>query len=178
MKDSLTWVIVLLILLTSGIFLILMLIPLGVDSESVLLTTYRFIAVFHGVLAGVSIGEYLKIRTKEREGKNLLIDLVEELRVNETLLDSENKLRKGFWILGIRSGLARYLPNRERRMLWNIYSNITHYNEEVELLHRARLDGKDEFLTPDFLNEISELRDEIRKNIEIVKSRHSTDDYF
>ena len=177
MKDSLIWIIVLFVLLLSGTFLILMLIPLGVDSESVLLTTYRFIAVFHGVLAGVSIGEYLKIRTKEHEGKNLLIDLVEELRVNETLLDSEIKLRKGFWVLGIRSGLARYLPKRERRMLWNIYSSITHYNEEVELLHRARLDDKVDILSTDFLREIAELKDNIRKLIGVVISRHSTDEY-
>ena len=162
----------------SGIILILFLFYIDLSSDLILSTAYRFIAVFLGILAGVAIGELLKHRNREGEGRNLLIDLVEELRVNETLLETDNKLRKGFWILSIRSGLARYLPYRERRMLWNIYSDITHYNEEVELLHRARLEGKEDLLKSEFFEEISSLREKIRSNIEIVKSNHDTDEYI
>ncbi len=119
----------------------------------------RIISIFLGMLAGLSLGEYFKIRNNMKTGEDLLMDITEEIRINETLLDNEVQLRKGFWILGIRSGLARYLPQEERRMLWEIYSNITHYNEEIQTIHYARL-GQTSFKpTPELVQEISRLRD-------------------
>ena len=110
----------------------------------------RIISIFLGMLAGFSLGEYFKIIT-------------EEIRINETLLDNEVQLRKGFWILGIRSGLARYLPQEERRKLWEIYSNITHYNDEIQTIHHARL-GQTSFKpTPELVQEIDRIRDLIRE---------------
>ena len=122
----------------------------------------RIISIFLGMLAGFSLGEYFKIRSNKKTGEDLLMDITEEIRINETLLDDEVQLRKGFWILGIRSGLARYLPREERRMLWEIYSNITHYNDEIQTIHYARL-GQTSFKpTPELVQEINRLRGLIR----------------
>ncbi|MGY5875493.1 MAG: hypothetical protein RTU30_07090 [Candidatus Thorarchaeota archaeon] len=179
MKESLMWLSVFFVVLTSVSMFILMLIPLGdLASEALVSNTYRFIIIFHSMIAGITLGEFFKIRNSEKTGKGLLIDLVEELRVNKDIIDSDTKLRKGFWLLSIRSGLARYLPYRERRMLWNIYSNITHYNEEMDILHQSNLRGESDALPQSFLDEISNLRRAIKELIDVVLERHSTEEYI
>ncbi len=172
------WLSVFLVVITSVSMFILLLIPIGdLASEAIVSNAYRFIIIFHSMIAGITLGEFFKIRNNEKTGRGLLIDLVEELRVNRNLLQSDTKLRKGFWVLSIRSGLARYLPYRERRMLWNIHSDITHYNEEMDILHQANLRGESEALPQSFLNEVDNLRKTIKELIDVVLERHSTDEY-
>ena len=55
------------------------------------------------------------------------------------LIEKGIPLRKGFWMLGIRSGRAEFLTQDDRRELWEIYSRITHYNEDLQYIHRARM---------------------------------------
>ncbi len=173
------WLSVFFVVLASASIFILLLIPIGaLAGEAIVSNAYRFIIIFHSMIAGIALGEFFKMRNNEKTGKGLLIDLVEELRVNREIIDSDTKLRKGFWILSIRSGLARYIPYRERRMLWNIYSDITHYNEEMGILHQANLRGESDALPQSFLDEISNLRKTIGKLIDVVLERHSTDEYI
>ena len=77
----------------------------------------RLMSIFFGMLAGIALGEVFKIRNKKKSGRVLLSDLFEELRVNLETLKTDLPLRKGFWILGIRSGRAEYIPDKQRRML-------------------------------------------------------------
>ncbi|MHA1906580.1 MAG: hypothetical protein ACW98Y_04745 [Candidatus Thorarchaeota archaeon] len=99
----------------------------------------RLVSIFLGVLAGVSLGELFKIRSNNNTGKKLLADLIEELKVNSSLIEKGIPLRKGFWKLGIRSGRAEFLSQEDRRELWEIYSRITHYNEDLQYIHRSSM---------------------------------------
>ncbi len=160
MDESNRWQLIFVTIVVVGFFVIALLFLTMPDA--VLGNGLRMLSIFLGMLAGFSLGEYFKIRNNKKTGEDLLMDIAEEIRINETLLDNEVQLRKGFWILGIRSGLARYLPREERRMLWEIYSNITHYNDEIQTIHYARL-GQTSFKpTPELAQEISRLRDLIR----------------
>ena len=125
----------------------------------------RWISIFFGMLAGTALGEVFKIRNNKKSGRVLLSDLLEELRVNLETLKTDIPLRKGFWILGIRSGRAEYIPDIQRRMLWEIYSRITHYNDDNGMIHRKMIvEGKDS-LFPEMREEIDRFRKEINTGI-------------
>ena len=160
MHESKRWQLIFATSVAVGFLMIALLIL--VFPDQVLGNGLRILSIFLGMLAGFSLGEYFKIRNNKKIGEELLTDITEEIRINEALLDNEIQLRKGFWILGIRSGLVRYLPREERRMLWEIYSNITHYNDEIQTIHYARL-GQTSFKpTPELVQEINRLRGLIR----------------
>ncbi|MGY5873693.1 MAG: hypothetical protein RTV72_15705 [Candidatus Thorarchaeota archaeon] len=133
--------------------------------EGVIRDGYRLLSIFFGMLAGTALGEVFKIRNNRKTGRALLSDLLEELRVNVETLKTDLPLRKGFWILGIRSGRAEYIPDKQRRMLWEIYSRITHYNDDIGLIHRKMIvEGKDS-LFPEMREEIERFRKEIGTRI-------------
>lgn len=139
MKDSTLWLAVFLAVIGTGIIIILF-VPLFAQADATVLSfSYRLASIFLGMLGGLAAKEFLSIRANENAGRSLLRDLIEELRVNEILLEKRLPLRKGFWTLGIRSGLAAHLPERERRQLWRIYPVITHYNDDLMYHHRSRL---------------------------------------
>ena len=142
---------------------VILLNPGGV--EGILRDGYRLLSIFFGMLAGTTLGEVFKIRNNKKTGQVLLLDLLEELRVNLETLKTDLPLRKGFWILGIRSGRAEYIPDTQRRMLWEIYSRITHYNDDIGMIHRKMIvEGKDS-LFPEMREEIDRFRKEINTGI-------------
>lgn len=142
---------------------VILLNPGGV--EEIIRDGYRLMSIFFGMLAGTALGEVFKIRNRKKSGKILLLDLLEELRVNLETLKTDLPLRKGFWILGIRSGRAEYIPDKQRRMLWEIYSRITHYNDDIGMIHRKMVvEGKDS-LFPEMREEIDRFRKEINTGI-------------
>jgi hypothetical protein len=156
MRESRFWIAVFTSVMLVGIVAIALEFPLGIDA--ILRDGYRLLSIFLGVLAGVALGEHFKIRNDSKAGAALYRDLVEELRVNQELLEKRVPLRKGFWIMGIRSGIARHLPGDSRRDLWDIYSNITHYNEEFQLLHSRKLVEPELSVGGGLQNEVDELR--------------------
>jgi hypothetical protein len=132
---------------------------------AVIRDSYRLFSIFLGMLGGISLGEVFKIRNSQKNAKTLFLDLLEELRVNLDLLVTDLPLRKGFWILGIRSGRVQFIEQEKRRMLWEIYSRITHYNEDIGLLHRKLvIEGKGSLL-PEIREEVEKFRTEIRERI-------------
>lgn len=159
MKESTSWIAIFILVITTGITAILLELFLPNGAERILSDGYRLMSIFLGVLAGVALGEYFKIRTNQKAGDVLRNDLIEELKINHSLLTNDLPLRKGFWILGIRSGIARYLSENDRRDLWNIYSNITHYNDEFQRYHTARMGQSGSSLTPELQEEISNLQE-------------------
>ena len=159
MKESTSWIAIFILVITTGITAILLELLLPDGAERILSDGYRLMSIFLGVLAGVALGEYFKIRTNQKAGDVLRSDLIEELRVNHSLLTKDLPLRKGFWILGIRSGIARYLSETDRRDLWNIYSNITHYSDEFQRYHTARMGQSGSSLTPELQEEITNLQE-------------------
>ena len=75
-------------------------------------------------------------------------------------------------------GIIRYLPDKERRRFWNVYGLITHYQEEVEILHRAKIQGEDDKLAPEFYKHLENLRNEIRKRMKTIFDEHPPDSEF
>jgi len=173
MKESTSWIAIFILVITTGVTAILFELLLPNGAERILSDGYRLLSIFLGVLAGVSLGEYFKIRTNQKAGDVLHSDLIEELRINYGLLKKDIPLRKGFWVLGIRSGIARYLTEDIRRDLWNIYSNITHYNDEFQRYHIATMGQTADFVTPEFQEEITNLRELIRGLIGKFFEAHS-----
>jgi hypothetical protein len=173
MKESISWIVIFILVITTGITAILLelLLPNGI--ERVVIDGYRLLSIFLGVLAGVALGEYFKIRNNQKAGNVLRSDLIEELRINHGLLKRNIPLRKGFWILGIRSGIARYLTEDVRRDLWNIYSNITHYNDEFQRYHTAKLGQEGSSLTPELQEEMTHLCELISNLIVKFFENHS-----
>ena len=173
MKESTSWIAIFILVITTGITAILLELFLPNGAERILSDGYRLLSIFLGVLAGVSLGEYFKMRTNQKAGNVLHSDLIEELRINYGLLTKDIPLRKGFWILGIRSGIARYLSENIRRDLWNIYSNITHYNDEFQRYHIAKMGQGGSSITPELEEEISNLRELIGNLIAKFFEAHS-----
>jgi hypothetical protein len=134
----------------------------------------RLISIFIGMLAGISLGEVFKIRNNKKSARSLLADLLEELRVNLELLNTDLPLRKGFWILGIRSGRVEFIQQDKRRLLWEIYSRVTHYNEDIGLLHRKLIIEGKESLMPEMREEVERFRNEIRSRISDFLELYST----
>jgi len=133
--------------------------------EGILRDGYRLLSIFFGMLAGIALGEVFKIRNNRKSGRILFSDLLEELKVNLETLKTDLPLRKGFWILGIRSGRAEYIPDEQRRMLWEIYSRITHYNDDIGMIHRKMIVEGKESLFPEMREEIERFRKEISTRI-------------
>ncbi len=131
------WLATFVIVILIGVIIIIASLPLGIDQA--LNSAIRLTSIFLGVLAGVSLGEYLKNRNNMQSGQRLMRDLLAELLVNRQLIERRGILRKGFWILGIRSGRAQYLPERQRFDLWHIYSLITHYNDDLQHVHTLEI---------------------------------------
>lgn len=171
MEDQKLWIAVFVSVILVGTVVIL-LNPLGIDG--IIRDGYRLMSIFLGMLAGIALGEVFKIRNNKKSARSLFIDLLEELKVNRGLLDTDLPLRKGFWILGIRSGRVEFIRQDKRRLLWEIYSRITHYNEDIGLLHRKLIiEGKDS-LMPEMREEVERFRDEIRKRISEFLELYST----
>ncbi|MBD3159540.1 MAG: hypothetical protein GF309_12175 [Candidatus Lokiarchaeota archaeon] len=163
MSERSLWIGVFLAVLISGVVMILSLWPRGLDS--VLLNATRLVSIFLGMLGGTALGELFRIRNNQQTGQKLLDDLREECKANLEILGTGVPLRKGFWILGMRSGRAQYLPDENRHNLWEIYSRITHYNEDIENLHRAMLLNPEQEKPAGLQEEIDDLCSEIRKRI-------------
>ena len=162
MEEQRLWLAVFVSVILVGTVVIL-LNPLGIDG--IIRDGYRLISIFLGMLAGIALGEVFKIRNNKKSARSLFIDLLEELKVNRGLLDTNLPLRKGFWILGIRSGRVEFIRQDKRRLLWEIYFRITHYNEDIGLLHRKLIiEGKDS-LMPEMREEVERFRNEIRTRI-------------
>jgi hypothetical protein len=144
---------------------------MGIDA--IISNGYRLFSIFLGILAGIALGEVFKIRSNQKTARELAVDLLEELRVNLDLLETDLPLRKGFWILGIRSGRVQFIQQDKRRKLWEIYSRVTHYNEDIGLLHRKLvIEGRDSLL-PEMSEEVEKFRLEIRERIEKFLSQYS-----
>ncbi|MGQ4912242.1 MAG: hypothetical protein ACP6KW_08755 [Candidatus Thorarchaeota archaeon] len=163
MKEGRFWVVVFASVALTGIAAILFEVPMGADVA--LRDAYRLLSIFLGVLAGVSLGEYFKVRGASRAGEALYEDLLKELKANSELLHRDVPLRKGFWISGVRSGVARNLPERVRHELWAIYSAITHYNDEFQILHLSFLRGESSSSSEHLQEEVSSLRTQIEEMI-------------
>lgn len=171
MEEHRLWIVVFASVIIIGIVVIL-LNPLGIDG--IIRDGYRLLSIFLGMLAGIALGEVFKIRNNKKSARTLVNDLLEELRVNLDLLETDLPLRKGFWILGIRSGRAEFIPVDKRRLLWEIYSRITHYNEDIGLLHRKLIVEGKESLMPEMREEVEKFRNEIRKRINEFLELYST----
>jgi hypothetical protein len=150
-----------LVIVTGTVFIIFN--PLGLDG--IIRDGYRLVSIFLGMLAGIALGEVFKIRNNKKSARTLFVDLMEELKVNESLLDKDMPLRKGFWILGIRSGRVEFIPQDKRRLLWEIYSRVTHYNEDLSLIHQKMVVQGKETLKPEMQVELGQFKGEIRSRI-------------
>ena len=170
MEEQRLWLVVLVSVILVGTIVIL-LNPLGIDG--IIRDGYRLMSIFLGMLAGIALGEVFKIRNNKKSALSLLDDLLEELRVNLDLLNTDLPLRKGFWILGIRSGRVEFIQQDKRRLLWEIYSRVTHYNEDIGLLHRKLIIEGKESLMPEMREEVERFRNEIKKCIEEFLELHS-----
>ena len=171
MEEQRVWFAVFATVIIVGTIVIL-LNPLGIDG--IIRDGYRLMSIFLGMLAGIALGEVFKIRNNKKSALDLLVDLFEELRVNLKLLETDLPLRKGFWILGIRSGRVEYIQREKRRMLWEIYSRVTHYNEDIGLLHRKLIIEGKESLMPEMREEVEKFRGEIKKTINEFLELYST----
>ena len=170
MEEQRVWLVVFVSVILVGTIVIL-LNPLGIDG--IIRDGYRLMSIFLGMLAGIALGEVFKIRNNKKSALSLLDDLLEELRVNLDLLNTDLPLRKGFWILGIRSGRVEFIQQDKRRLLWEIYSRVTHYNEDIGLLHRKLIIEGKESLMPEMREEVERFRNEIKKCIEEFLELHS-----
>lgn len=178
MDESRLWLGVFVSVLAIGISAILLqlLIPEGTVFPSsvygVIQNGYRLLSILLGVLAGVALGELFKIRNNNNTGRNLLNDLLEELKVNISIVGKGIPLRKGFWTLGIRSGQAQFLKDDDRRALWEIYSTITHFNEDLQHVHRAKVVEGQEGVQPEFQEELDRLNVHIKSESEAFLAKH------
>lgn len=163
MNERSLWVVVFLAVVVSGIAMVISLWPLGF--EVALLNGTRLFSIFLGMLGGTALGELFRIRNNQQTGKTLLNDLREECKANLEIVGTGVPLRKGFWILGMRSGRAQYLPNESRHELWEIYSQITHYNEDIRNLHRAMLLKPEQEISSELQEEMDSLCSDIRHRI-------------
>ncbi len=164
MHDETPWFLTFVLVLLSGILIIVATLPFG--PEQMLSNAVRLSSIFLGVLAGVSLGEYLKIRSNAQSGRRLMRDLLAELLVNRDLLETGELLRKGFWILGIRSGRAEFLPEKQKIDLWHIYSLITHYNDDLQHLHAMEIVSSEEEPPSQLRGEVTRLGAEISRRID------------
>ena len=162
MDEQRLWMFLFAIVVIIGVVVIL-LNPMGIDA--IISNGYRLFSIFLGMLAGIALGEVFKIRTNQKSARELETDLLEELKVNLDLLETNLPLRKGFWVLGIRSGRAQFIQHDRRRMLWEIYSRVTHYNEDIGLLHRKLIIEGIDSLMPEMRAEVERFRNEIRSKI-------------
>ena len=178
MDESRLWSGVFVCVLAIGITAILLqlLIPEGTvfptSVNAVIQNGYRLLSILLGVLAGVALGELFKIRSNQKSGRSLLNDLLEELRVNLSIVGKGTPLRKGFWTLGIRSGRAEYLSDSDRRDLWEIYSTITHFNEDLQHVHRTKVTEGQDSVQPEYQKELDRLNEKIRTETEAFLTRH------
>ena len=171
MDEQGRWLVVFFSVILVGSIVIL-LNPLGV--EAIISNAYRLFSIFLGMLAGIALGEVFKIRSNQKTARDLTVDLMEELHVNLDLLETDLPLRKGFWILGIRSGQVQFIQQDKRRELWEIYSRVTHYNEDIGILHRKLvIDGK-ESLMPEMRKEVERFKGEIKERINEFLDLYST----
>ncbi len=178
MDESRLWFGVFVAVIAIGITAILLqlLIPDGTVFPSsvagVIQNGYRLLSILLGVLAGVALGELFKIRNNNYAGKILLNDLIEELKVNIGIVGKGVPLRKGFWTLGIRSGQAQFLKDEDRRDLWEIYSTITHFNEDLQHVHRTKVVEGQGAVQPEYQKELDRLNEHIKSKSEDFLSRH------
>jgi len=168
MDEDRLWIVVFVSVILFGTVVILL------NPQDIVRDGVRLISIFIGMLAGISLGEVFKIRNNKRSARSLLADLLEELRVNLDLLNTDLPLRKGFWILGIRSGRVEFIQQDKRRLLWEIYSRVTHYNEDIGLLHRKLIIEGKESLMPEMREEVERFRNEIRSRISDFLELYST----
>ena len=168
MDEDRLWIVVFVSVILFGTVVILL------NPQDIVRDGVRLISIFIGMLAGISLGEVFKIRNNKRSARSLLADLLEELRVNLDLLNTDLPLRKGFWILGIRSGRVELIQQDKRRLLWEIYSRVTHYNEDIGLLHRKLIIEGKESLMPEMREEVERFRNEIRSRISEFLELYST----
>lgn len=168
MDEDRLWIVVFVSVILFGTVVILL------NPQDIVRDGVRLISIFIGMLAGISLGEVFKIRNNKRSARSLLADLLEELRVNLDLLNTDLPLRKGFWILGIRSGRVEFIQQDKRRLLWEIYSRVTHYNEDIGLLHRKLIIEGKESLMPEMREEVERFRNEIRSRISEFLELYST----
>ena len=159
MEEQRVWLVVFVTVILVGAIVILL------NPQDIVRDGVRLISIFVGMLAGIALGEVFKIRSNKKSALDLLIDLLEELRVNLQLLETDLPLRKGYWILGISSGRVEYIEREKRRMLWEIYSRVTHYNEDIGLLHRKLIIEGKESLMPEMREEVECFRSEIKMAI-------------
>lgn len=159
MDEQRLWIVVFVSVILFGTVVILL------NPQDIVRDGVRLISIFIGMLAGIALGEVFKIRNNKKSAFSLLADLLEELRVNLDLLKTDLPLRKGFWILGIRSGRMEFIQQDKRRLLWEIYSRVTHYNEDIGLLHRKLIIEGKESLMPEMREEVERFRKEIGTRI-------------
>jgi hypothetical protein len=171
MEEQGRWLVVFFSVIVIGCIVII-LNPLGM--EAIISNGYRLFSIFLGMLAGIALGEVFKIRSNQKTARELTVDLMEELRINLDLLETDLPLRKGFWILGIRSGRVQFIQQEKRRKLWEIYSRVTHYNEDIGLLHRKIIIEGRELLMPEMREEVERFRVEIRERINEFLELYST----
>ena len=60
----------------------------------------------------------------------------------------------------------------DRRELWEIYSRITHYNEDLQYIHRSKMIEADYKVPPDLQQELDTFSNEIQVRInEILEKK-------
>ena len=168
MDEQRLWIVVFVSVILFGTVVILL------NPQDIVRDGVRLISIFIGMLAGIALGEVFKIRNNKKSAFSLLADLLEVLRVNLDLLKTDLPLRKGFWILGIRSGRMEFIQQDKRRLLWEIYSRVTHYNEDIGLLHRKLIIEGKESLMPEMREEVERFRKEIGSRISEFLELYST----
>jgi hypothetical protein len=168
MDEQRLWIVVFVSVIIFGTVVILL------NPQDIVRDGVRLISIFIGMLAGIALGEVFKIRNNKKSALSLLADLLEELRVNLDLLKTDLPLRKGFWILGIRSGRMEFIQQDKRRLLWEIYSRVTHYNEDIGLLHRKLIIEGKESLMPEMREEVERFRNDIGTRISEFLELYST----
>ena len=179
MHESRFWLGVFVSVLMIGIIAILLqlLIPEGTvfptSVTAVIQNGYRLLSILLGVLAGTALGELFKIRNNQKSGNSLLNDLLEELRVNLSIVGKGTPLRKGFWTLGIQSGRAEYLEDSDRRALWEIYSTITHFNEDLQFVHGTKVTEGQDAVRPEYQKELDRLNEKIETETKAFLTKHN-----
>ncbi len=93
--------------------------------------TIEIVGAFIGILIAISLGEFLKGLEELNFGRNLIFDILHELKnVEESLLDNSKEQQPiPIWNSAVANGRILLLPQNHRNLLTKVYHEIHLFNE-------------------------------------------------